>query len=50
MSDDPHMGKIPGRTETRTLFSQDKKVNSMPATSDGGCEHASQEVTAKQYG
>ena len=47
MSDDPHMGKIPGRTETRTLEFK-IKVNSMPATSDSGCEHASQEVTAKQ--
>ena len=47
MSDDPHMGKRPGRTETRTLEFK-IKVNSMPATSDSGCEHASQEVTAKQ--
>ena len=45
--DDPHLGKSPGRTVTRTLEFK-IKVNSMPASSDSGCTAATQEVTAKQ--
>jgi hypothetical protein len=47
ITDPPSLGKRPGRTVTRTLEFR-IVINSMPATSEGGCAAASQQVTAKQ--
>lgn len=46
-TDPPSLGRTPGRTVTRTLEFR-IVVNSMPPTSEGGCENATQQVTATQ--
>lgn len=47
INDPPSLGRRAGRTVTRTLEFR-IVVNSMPATSEGGCTNASVEVTATQ--
>ena len=46
-TDPPSLSRTPGRTVTRTLEFR-IVVNSMPPTSEGGCENATQQVTATQ--
>jgi hypothetical protein len=47
ITDPPSLSRNPGRTVTRTLEFR-IVINSMPATSEGGCGSATQKVTAKQ--
>lgn len=47
ITDPPALAKRPGRTVNRTLEFR-IVINSMPASSAGGCSEASREVTAKQ--